>query len=104
MLELPQGLVGGDYDQQSSQPLAIIKLAKSPLSHSTEEAAERVLHDTLFSGGLGARRAQHLSGERDHLAIVALPQRLGRGAVPLLQGHNPPRYRSWRWHRNPGKK
>src|SRR5262249_18091681 len=96
--ELPEGLVGGDDHQQPPQAVAVVELGEAALGHGAEEAVEGILDDVLPVGGAGRGGPQLLAGQGDQPAVVALPQRLGGGRVPALEGRDPVRDRAGRRH------
>src|SRR5262245_14038230 len=78
--------------------MAIVKLGKSPLGQSLEEAVESALDDVFFIRGATARTRELLPRQRHQLPAIFFPQLLRRRFVALLQGGNPARYRAFRVH------
>jgi len=89
--DLVEGLAGGDDDQQPPQVVAVVELGEPAAGHPLEEAVEGILDDVLLVGGPAAGGPELVAGQADEPAVVPLPERLGGGRVPALQGRDPTR-------------
>src|SRR5262249_42971592 len=89
--DLVDGLAAGDHHQDLPQVVAVAQPREPTLLGAAAEAVKGAQRDVLLVGHAPLDLAQFRARQAHQAAEVPLPQRLGGGAVPLLELFEPER-------------